>query len=213
MHAVHRIRLFLETDFASVSVKHIREARVLCMVAESAFFVWLRSIYQSNFSKYLVHLNHYLCNTGKIPYGGLNSSMPLKQTIKDPEYAALGLHPTDLVLRESEMRKKRRADWTYEERWQKPSRAHESIENQTDIQREKIADNKKLRAAEKKAMSAVEKLVKLLGIQMLVKLPTSLERARTKSIQRSGEMSWPNWKHRQSIVTHKGQPEMTGVAA
>ena len=142
-------RLLLETDFTSILNEHIRETRVLCLVAENVFIVWLQSVSESSFSMNLVYTSLSPWDRRTLLYGGLNGSMLLKQLFKDPEYAGLALNPTDLAIRESELRKKRRADWTDEERWRKSALAHDYIENQTAIQRKKIADNKRRRAAEK----------------------------------------------------------------
>ena len=109
-----------------------------------------------------------------VVYEGLNCSMPLKQPFHRPQKDTIGTTLMEKVARESEMRKRRRLEWSYEERWEKSVRAHEYVESQTDVQRMMIAHNKKRRAAEERAMELVKRRIELLDIPMPVRPPKVL---------------------------------------
>ena len=182
-------RVLLETTFASTAIQDIRETRIMCLVAETVFGVWLGFISPQSASKHTAYIRLCPWETSSFLYGGANCSIPLKQLFHDPTGEALALNPDELVKRETELRHKRREAWTNDDNWELALKQQELRINRTE--RERAVQRERARVSDLK--HAPRRLAEQKAKNQLIKLGVTLP-AKPPRIPHSGNVeSWPTF--------------------
>lgn len=86
-------RTLLQTSFASGDPLCIREVRILCLVAETVFGVWLQFLARDSAGRQPEYTSLCPWDISTLPYRGLNCTIPIKQMFKDPTNASAPITP------------------------------------------------------------------------------------------------------------------------
>jgi len=88
-------RTLLRTSFASGDPLCVREVRILCLVAETVFGVWLQFLARDSAARQPEYTALCPWDITTLPYRGLNCSIPIKQMFTDPMNELAAITPED----------------------------------------------------------------------------------------------------------------------